>query len=142
MMKIKLKWKWIIFASIILSLFVVFALPYMNDYLTKITGETISPDTSFIYSRKDLYDMANIYGESGRQAYIKIRWTLDVIWPVLYTLVLILWTKKLSEYIFVNKSSKILFVLPLSAVALDFLENIGATIVMFRYPLKSGIIAI
>lgn len=104
-------------------------------------GQFKSPDTSLIYSDKDLYQMAEIYGESGRDVYIKLRWTFDIIWPTLYTLFLVLWTMKLLKYISINKYSRYLFIVPIVGMMLDFMENLGTTIVMFRYPLKSGIIA-
>lgn len=32
--------------------------------------------------------MAEAYGESGRQAYIRARFTFDLVWPLVYTLFL------------------------------------------------------
>ena len=33
--------------------------------------------------------MAEAYGEAGRQAFIDMRWTLDLVFPVIYTLFLV-----------------------------------------------------
>lgn len=140
-MESKLNWKWVIFASVIFLIFIVFVLPQVVRFSIKMTGHVKSPDTSLIYSAEDLYQMAETYGESGRDAYIKLRWTFDVIWPVVYTLFLVLWTRKLSEYISATKMLRYMFIIPIIGMLLDFLENIGSTIVMFRYPLQSGIIA-
>lgn len=140
-MKIKISWKWVIIVSVMFGIFIAFILPKVDSYSSKKIGPFKSPDTSLIYSAEDLYQMAENYGELGRDVYIKLRWTFDIIWPILYTLFLVLWTIKLLEYISINKVSRYLFVIPIAGVAFDLLENIGATIVMFRYPLKSGIIA-
>ena len=141
MIKNKIKWKYLLTVSIIFILFLAFILPQVDNYSSRIMGEGKSPDTSLIYSADNLYDMAQGYGESGREAYIKLRWTFDVIWPIVYSLFLVLWLIKLSAYINTNNFLKHLFILPLVGMGFDFLENIGATIIMIRYPLKSGIIA-
>jgi len=40
---------------VVFLLFTVFILPYMSERLAEMTGVTISPDTSFLYSAGDLY---------------------------------------------------------------------------------------
>lgn len=104
-------------------------------------GEGKSPDTSLLYSAEDLYDMAQGYGGSGRELYIKLRWTFDVVWPIVYTSFLVLWIIKLSAYVHIKRFPSYLFIFPILGMGFDFLENIGSTIVMMRYPLGSGIIA-
>jgi hypothetical protein len=47
-----------------------------------------SPDLSFYYSPDELYSMAEAYGEAGRDAYVRARFTFDVVWPIVYTLFL------------------------------------------------------
>lgn len=140
-MKSKLSWKWVIIVSVIFAIFIAFVLPQIDSYSNKITGQTKSPDTSLIYSAEDLYKMAESYGESGRATYIKLRWTFDLVWPIIYTLFLVLWAIKISEYTAKNKASRVLFVIPIIGMIFDFLENLGASILMYRYPLKSGLIA-
>lgn len=140
-MKIKISWKWVVIVSIIFGLFTTLALPQFNRYSIQMMGQLKSPDTSLFYSAKDLYEMAEVYGHSGREAYIKLRWTFDVIWPLLYTLFLVLWTIKLLEYISIKKTPRFLPLIPIAGMGFDFLENIGATILMYRYPLPSDIIA-
>lgn len=141
MMKIKIQWKWILLISIVFFLFLFFVLPKVAFYSKDIIGEVASPDTSLIYSKSDLYEMAESYGELGRKVYIQLRWTFDLIWPFVYTLFLLLWTFKLLEYISRKRRLRYGFLLPIISMGFDFLENIGATIVIARYPLKSNIIA-
>lgn len=141
MRKIRFYWKWVIFATVLFIVFVTIVLPQILEYSNELIGELESPDTSLIYSGADLYDMAESYGESGRTAYIKLRWTFDLIWPFVYTLFFLLWILKLLEYFPGNKHVRYLFVVPLVAMFLDFMENLGASIVMARYPLTSGLVA-
>lgn len=136
----KLSWEWVIVASVVFVIFSIFILPKVDKYSKKMLGQSKTPDTSFIYSSEDLYNMAENYGEIGRRVYIKLRWTFDVIWPIIYTSFLVLWTIKLSEYIIMDKFPSYLFIIPIIGTTFDFLENIGATIVMYRYPSKSGLI--
>lgn len=141
MRKTRIQWKWVIIATIVFIAFLALVLPQMAEYSAKVIGDFESPDTSLIYSGSDLYDMAESYGESGRAAYIRLRWTFDLAWPFVYTLFFVLWTLKLSEYVPETSWTKHLFIVPLAAMILDFMENLGATIVMVRYPLTSGLIA-
>jgi hypothetical protein len=139
-MKTKIQWKWVIGASVLFFLFLVFVLPQVSNYSSEAIGQSESPDQSFIYSGSQLYDIAESYGETGRKTYIQLRWTFDLIWPVVYTLFLVTWTIKLVEYTSGKSWMKYLVALPIMALLFDLLENIGATIVMARYPLESGII--
>ncbi len=140
--KEKLKWRWVIVASLGFILFVSFVLPWFSAYSTKMIGDLDSPDSSFFYTAKELYAMAESYGENGRITYILLRWSFDVVWPVVYTTFLVLWTMKLASYIKECYWVEFLYLLPVIAMVLDFIENIGATIVMVRYPSLSGVIAV
>lgn len=141
-MKTTIQWKWVIGTSVLFLLFLVFVLPQVSNYSSKAIGQTESPDQSFIYSGSQLYGLAERYGEAGRRTYIQLRWTFDLIWPVVYTLFLVTWTIKLVEYTSSKSWMKYLVALPIMALLFDFLENIGATIVMARYPLESGIVQV
>lgn len=136
-----IKWKWVILITLGFVLFLALVLPRVSAYTTKTIGDFPSPDSSFFYSANDLYSMAENYGESGRETYVFLRWTFDVIWPFVYTIFLVAWTLKLSHLIKGSKWILSLYWLPIIAMILDFFENTGATIVMVRYPETSGIIA-
>lgn len=98
-MKTKIQWKWVIGASVVFLLFLSFVLPQIASYSSEAIGQSESPDQSFLYSGSQLYDLAESYGEGGRKTYILLRWTFDLVWPVVYTLFLVVWTIKLVEYI-------------------------------------------
>ncbi|NIV29382.1 MAG: hypothetical protein GWN58_07700, partial [Anaerolineae bacterium] len=72
-------------ALLIFLLFSALVLPQQATKAEEETGSSDSPDTSFFYSPSDLYRMAESYGEQGRQAYIRARFTFDLVWPLVYT---------------------------------------------------------
>ncbi|HEY0601500.1 MAG TPA: hypothetical protein VGD58_01255, partial [Herpetosiphonaceae bacterium] len=77
---------WVVLAAT--ALFVLFlglVLPSQAARARQNTGVDESPDSSFVYSSDDLYRVAELYGPEGRAAYIRARFTFDVIWPLVYT---------------------------------------------------------
>ena len=96
-------------------------------------GGSSTPDTSFIYSGDDLYQMARDFGQEGRAYYIRSRFTFDVFWPMAYGF--FLWTA--IAYFgkpFRKSACRFALVLPFLGVTLDVLENMGASWVMWAYP--------
>lgn len=121
--------------SIILFVsFMAIVLPSVSETTKEITGTYASPDTSFLYSSQDLYDIAESYGELGRSYYIRSRFSFDIIWPIVYLFFLVTTLSALFK--------GIQNLIPLAGWLFDFLENLGASFVMYRYPLDSGFIAI
>ena len=122
-------------ALIIFSLFVGLILPGQSVQMEAIAHGAGSPDTSFFYSKDDLYRMADAYGEAGRAAYVRVRFTFDLVWPLVYFFFLgisLSWslTRATPEG---NRWHK----LNLFAVfgwLFDMLENIAASAVMLNYP--------
>ena len=96
-------------------------------------GDGPTPDSSFIYSAAELYEMASAFGAEGRRYYIRSRFTFDVVWPLTYGL--FLW----SAIAYFGRSLRdgrlrYVVVLPILAVLFDFLENTSASVVVFYYP--------
>ena len=127
----------LLFAVTLLFFVFILFLPKISEYTSEKTGVSEAPDTSFFYKSDDLYDLAERYGESGRQTYIFMRWTFDVLWPIVYTAFITAWIWKLSNYLKIKK----IYYVPLIAMMFDYLENIGTTIVFQTYPDKIEIIA-
>ncbi|MBU1144937.1 MAG: hypothetical protein KJ971_03645 [Firmicutes bacterium] len=130
----------VLISTIIFLLFLLIVLPVVAKYTEIITGSLETPDTFFFYQPEDLYRLAQIYGDTGRAAYVYLRISFDVIWPVVYGTFLILSTAYFLKESNFKDLSWILFV-PILGVIFDLLENIGASIVMARYPLESPIFA-
>jgi hypothetical protein len=119
---------------IVFLLFAGFVLPTQN--LKTSTGENASiPDLSLFYSSKDLVQMAQSYGPAGRAAYVQGLMEFDFLWPLMYGGFLSIALSWLFQHLLSFPSTwRLLNLLPLFAVLLDFLENICTAAVMGLYP--------
>lgn len=125
----------------VFALFMVMVLPNMAGRLTGLTGVSVSPDISLVYSAKDLYAMAEAYGSAGRAYYIYSRFTFDLAWPAVYLLFLATMITRLFRFLDPNDPRRLVNLLPFIAVIFDLLENSAVSLVMFRYPLASPLAA-
>lgn len=134
---------WVVLSSLILFLaFTAFVLPDQSSKARLATGSNSSPDTTFFYTSQDLLQFAQEYGEAGRAAYVKARYSFDILWPLVYTLFLAATISWLFRRIFKPSSpSQLSNLVPVYGMILDFLENISTSIVMIRYPGPSSEIA-
>jgi hypothetical protein len=127
-------------ALFFLLFFVVFSaliLPGQSAAAEEYSADVGSPDLSFFYSAEELYRMAEVYGEEGREAYIRARFTFDLLWPIVYTLFLstaISWSfvRAVPTY----SGLRSVNLVPILAMVFDYLENISTSLVMWRYPEK------
>lgn len=127
-----------------LVLFLIFTALVLPDQAAKAevySGDVGSPDTSLFYTASDLYNFAEAYGATGRTAYIRARFTFDLIWPLVYLAFFataISWLVKRAN-VELNPWAR-LNLLPVAGAGFDFLENISAAIVMGRYPRTTAVI--
>jgi hypothetical protein len=127
-------------AVVIFLLFMALVLPRQAADAEAATGSAGSPDTSFLYSADDLYQFAQAYGEQGRAAYIRARYTFDVIFPLVYGFFLtatISWVFARSFRPGVWRRANLV---PLLGVLFDLLENVSTSLVMLRYPQPTRVI--
>ena len=120
---------------VLFLLFSLLVLPGQTQGANAYSEGVGSPDLSFFYTAQNLYDMAEAYGEAGRQSYIQARFTFDLIWPIMYALFL---TTSIS-WLFIRGISpyswfRITNIVPILGMVFDYLENISTSIVMGRYP--------
>ena len=128
-------------AVVVFLLFSALVLPGQSAQSRARLGDGAQPDTSLVYSADDLYRMAEAFGPGGRQAYIQARLTFDVIWPLVYAFFLITTISWLADRAFRPGSSwRLLNLVPVLGIVLDFLENGASVIVMARYPLHTPVI--
>ena len=138
----KISHGWVTISIFVLFiLFTAFVLPGQASSAQVNTGIDRSPDMSFLYSANDLYQMAQAYGEQGRASYIKVRFTFDLIWPLVYMAFLtttISWSyqKAFKPDSFLQLANLV----PIFGMLFDYLENIAAAIVMGRYPTHTIIV--
>jgi len=94
-----------------------------------------------IYTADDIYEMADLYGQEGRESYVFMRFTFDLVWPFVYLFFMVTLMAFLLKGFDENSWLRHLICLPFLGVLFDFLENIFATIVIARFPYKTPIIA-
>jgi hypothetical protein len=122
-------------ASAIFLLFSALVLPAQAARAETYTGSAGSPDTSLCYSADDLYRMAEAYGKQGREAYVRTRFTFDVIWPLVYTMFLSTAISWVYIRAFTSDSRwQRANLAPVLGALFDYLENLSASLVMLRYP--------
>ena len=127
-------------ALVLFIVFTVTVLPSQSENAREQSGES-SPDMSFFFTVDELYEIAESYGEAGRDAYVKARFTFDLVWPVVYTLFLASSISWLFSRSFNNDSVlQRANLVPVIGMSLDYLENISASIVMLRYPTRTPFI--
>jgi hypothetical protein len=127
---------WVALSALaIFLLFSALVLPAQAARAETDTGSAESPDTSFYYSVDDLYRMAEVYGKQGREAYVRTRFTFDVIWPVVYTMFLSTAISWVYIRAFTPDSRwQRANLAPVLGALFDYLENVSASLVMVRYP--------
>ena len=77
----------------------------------------------------------------GRQAYIQARWTFDLVFPLVYTALLVTTLSRLSRRHYPADSRwQSANLLPVLAMIFDYLENSAVSLVMGRYPAKTPVI--
>ncbi len=127
---------WVAFlALVVFLLFAGLVLPGQATSVETYSGNAGSPDLSFYYSAQDLYHMAEVYGDQGRGAYVRARFTFDLIWPLVYTFFLctaISWvyTRSFTADSLWRGANLV----PVLAMLFDYLENLSASLLMLRYP--------
>jgi hypothetical protein len=131
---------------IALLIFIVFTatvLPAQSAQAGEASQGAGTPDLSFTYySANTLYNWAEAYGEAGRQAYVRARFTFDVAWPLVYTTFLVTATSWLFARGYPPGSSwRLANLTPLIGMLFDFMENISTSLVIARYPAETPVVA-
>jgi hypothetical protein len=122
-------------ALLIFVLFLALVLPRQAAQAEQVAGEAGSPDSAFWYTPADLYQIAEAYGPEGRRAYVRARWTFDVIWPLAYTFFLSTGISWVYQRAFPRQSPwQRANLAPVVGACLDYLENTATSLVMARYP--------
>ncbi|MGD8472674.1 MAG: hypothetical protein PVH59_01035 [Anaerolineae bacterium] len=128
-------------ALLVFLLFSALVLPQQATKAEQETGSSDSPDTSLFYSPSDLYRMAESYGDRGRAAYIRARFTFDLVWPLVYTFYLATSISWVFSRAFPPTSRwQRANLAPLLGALFDYLENLATSLVMLRYPQQTAVV--
>jgi hypothetical protein len=127
-------------STLVFVVFIVVILPQQSG-LALSFGLKESVDTSWFYNGTELYRIAESYGALGRQFYIYQRWTFDLVWPIVYFSFIFSLSALLYRSIGLSKMNRWILSFIWFGTAFDFLENIMVSLVMYRYPSPTWIIA-
>jgi hypothetical protein len=128
-------------ALIVFLLFATLVLPRQAARAESESADAGSPDLALWYSTGELYAMAEAYGEQGRKAYVRARFTFDLVWPLAYGAFLTSAISWLYARAFAPGSRwRLANLAPPLGVALDYLENLSTSMVMLRYPGRTPIV--
>jgi hypothetical protein len=134
---------WVALAALVIFLlFTALVLPAQSSQAEADSGGAGSPDTSLFYSPQELYRLAEDYGPQGRAAYVRARFTFDLIWPIVYAFFLstaISWVyaRAFASNSWLQRANLV----PLIGLLFDYLENISTSLVMLRYPDPTPVVA-
>lgn len=123
----------ILLSSFIFLIAIFTILPLMENMIINTTGANVTPDSSFFYSASELHSIVSKYSDIGIDAYIKSRWTFDLLWPVLYFYFMISVLIRFKYVIKSNIMRTFIITLPLLAMSFDILENILCSFYMARF---------
>jgi hypothetical protein len=133
---------WVALAALIVFLlFTALVLPQQAAKSEQETGSAVSPDMSFFYLPADLYKITESYGEEGREAYVRARFTFDLVWPLVYMLFLATAISWVFGKAFAPDSRwQRANLAPLLGGLFDYLENLSTSLVMLRYPAQTPVV--
>lgn len=127
---------WVALAGLILFLgFSMLTLPSQSAQVESYSKGLGGPDTSLIYSGERLVQMAEVYGEGGRAAFLNARWSFDLAFPFIFTFFFItsvsfLFKKGISD----PSRLTIVNLIPLAGLIFDLAENTATSVVIASYP--------
>ena len=125
----------VLLAIVVFILFMIFVLPDQAQKADEYARGNGSPDTSFLYTPERLFELAEVYGEEGRQAYVRARFTFDLVFPLVYVFFLastISWL--LQNSLTRDNPWRRLNLAPVIGGLFDLLENTSTSLVMAGYP--------
>ena len=130
-------------ATLIFFVFSATWLPSQGKAAEVYTNGFPSPDTSFsYYTAIDLQTWVAGYGAVGRADYAQARYTFDLAWPLVYTFFLVAVLSWLLPKVTVPTSRwRLINVVPLLALACDYVENIMGGILASSFPTSNPLLA-
>lgn len=129
----KINIKIFLISSILFVSFIIIVLPMVSVYTSEVTNNSDSPDTKLFYQGKELYEMAGDYGEEGRNMYVFLRVTFDIVWPLVYSIFILFGMAYFIKISCKYELRKLMW-FPVLAIGFDYLENISTSLVMINYP--------
>ena len=128
---------------ILLGIILFINLVLLPQSITSVKSMNNGPlDLLFFYTPQKAFQMIDSYGEAGRDAYRTFALTIDVLYPLIYTLFFCLFISFLFQRgeVKLNRLQR-LNVIPLGAGFFDLLENLSIVAMLSVYPEQSVFLA-
>jgi hypothetical protein len=133
----------LVFVLMLLDMFFnVFVMPLISGLMKSGTGLEQPLDLIFFSAPDKTFAMIKRYGELGRFFYRNVELTVDIIYPIIYTLAFGLLISWLFQRGF-KPDSKMqrLNVMPVGMWFFDLLENLGIVTLLSTYPARLTAVA-
>ncbi len=113
-----------------------YIMPVASAILALAANNSVLPlDLLFFYTPAEAFAMLDKYGAAGRALYLKIELTVDLLYPIIYTLFFGLLISWLFQRAFPADSKMQKWnVVPVGAWFFDLLENVGIVTMLAMYP--------
>ena len=120
-----------------------YIMPVAAGILALAANNSVLPlDLMFFYTPEKAFEMLDKYGEAGWAIYLKIEFSADIIYPIIYSLFYALLISWLFQHGFKPDSPMQKWnVMPVGAWFFDLLENVGTVSMVSMYPSKPAILA-
>jgi hypothetical protein len=116
--------------------------PLIGDKLEEISGYRML-DTLFSYSPADVFTRLAAYGYSGRLLYLLSSWSVDFVYPIVYTFLLaFLLTLFLRRSLSPDNPLIRMQLLPFGMLLFDYLENGTIAILLAIFPAQPTALAL
>ncbi|PCJ71100.1 MAG: hypothetical protein COA62_00260 [Rhodobiaceae bacterium] len=127
-------------ATLVLSLglYVLFGfgvMPNLGHFIPALP-EALGPlDLMFAYTPAEAFERIAAYGPDGRLAYALVSLTVDVIYPIIYTVAFGVLITVLARHVFASGSAALrLNLLPVGIFVFDMCENVSVVTLLMIYP--------
>lgn len=125
------------------ALMMGYIMPLAGGLIAFAAHASVLPlDLMFFYTPDQAFAMIEKYGQAGRDLYMKIELTADIIYPIIYTLFYGLLLSWLFQRGFKSDSKMQKYnVMPIGAWFFDLLENLGIVSMLAMYPSQTAVMA-
>ena len=91
-------------------------------------------DLKFSYTPEEAHATLGAFGEEGRARYARAAFTLDLAYPIVYTLLFIVWLRLVTREALSGSCAYLALTFsPLSVFVFDLLENTGIVLLITRF---------
>lgn len=127
---------WLVIVLMLLDMFFMgLVMPLVGGLMKSGTGLEQPLDLMFLAAPDKMFAMIEQYGEFGRPFYRNVELTVDIIYPVIYTLAFGLLISWLFQRGFKSDSKmQMLNAVPVGAWLFDLLENLGIVTMLTMWP--------